>query len=120
MNGTPIDQLGQPAPGPKFQSDFPPDWTTMCPFCMLLYTGNFANQNGWVVSLFPGRKTKTSRMQVYIHPEDVILPYAQAVPPEMVRQYWVFSLEQVTLKCLCGREKQHPIEPGYYRGFGRW
>ncbi|MCK4958034.1 MAG: hypothetical protein KAT00_01510 [Planctomycetes bacterium] len=108
-----ISLLDNTLPNQKFK--FPDNWAAMCSFCKLMAAGSFANRNGWVVSLFPGRKMKTSRMQVYIHPEDIVLPYAQAVPSRLVRRYWIFSLEQIILKCSCGNKKKHPIEQGYFQ-----
>jgi len=69
---------------------------------MVLRAMEFAREYGLTVTLFPALQ-RSSRLQVYLHPNSVKIPIGEDVPREMTSHYWIFSLETLPMKCTCGQ-----------------
>lgn len=111
MSKNSVQIIGGLPPNKKFQ--FPDHWPAMCSMCKVMTLANFASENGLVISLFPAIMN-TSRLQAYLHPVDVVLPFTHKMPRDLVSLYWVFSLEHLTFRCFCGENRKPSVEAGYF------
>lgn len=94
---------------PNQEWKFPDEWNRLCAGCMVLRAMEFARENGLTVTLFPALQ-RSSRLQIFLHPNTVKIPFGEAVPFEMVNRYWIFGLETLPMKCTCGGLKNNDKE----------